>query len=121
LRTGIIQIIRALVVRRPLFIAAVKGHEAVVKLLLEKGADLSARGEEDWTPLCGPATNAHEVVVKLLLDKEPRTLTLTLRTIWVTPLMMAAESRHEAIVKLLLEKGVGSNSKDKWGQAIIIG
>jgi ankyrin repeat protein len=47
----------------------------VVKLLLEKGADLSSRGEEDWTPLCGPATNAHEVVVK------PGTLTLTLTSL----------------------------------------
>jgi len=46
-----------------------KGHEAVVELLLEKGADLECRSNNGWTPLFWAAEKGHEVVVKLLLEK----------------------------------------------------
>lgn len=34
-----------------LMVAAQGGHEAVVRLLVEKGADVRAKDEEDFTPL----------------------------------------------------------------------
>jgi len=45
------------------------GHEAVVKLLLEKGADVESKDWYGWTPLWQAAENGHEAVVKLLLEK----------------------------------------------------
>ena len=56
--------------RTPLLWAAEYGREAVVKLLLEKGAELETKGKEyGRTPLLWAAGNGHEAVVKLLLEK----------------------------------------------------
>jgi ankyrin repeat protein len=49
--------------------AARNGHEEVVKLLLEKGADAESKSSYDWTPLSWAAENGHEAVVKLLFEK----------------------------------------------------
>jgi hypothetical protein len=43
-----------------------RGHEAVVKLLLEKGAEPETKDKIDgWTPLSYAAGDGHEAVVKL--------------------------------------------------------
>ena len=56
--------------RTPLSYAAEKGHEAVVKLLLEKGTELETKDKKyGQTPLSWAAGNGHEAVVKLLLEK----------------------------------------------------
>jgi ankyrin repeat protein len=50
---------------------AERGHEAVVKLLLEKGAELESKDTEySRTPLLWAAEKGHEAVVKLLLEKD---------------------------------------------------
>jgi ankyrin repeat protein len=53
----------------PLFFGASSGHEAIVQLLLQKGADLESKDETGGTPLFQAAENGHEAVVKLLLDE----------------------------------------------------
>jgi ankyrin repeat protein len=50
--------------------AAVSGHEAVVALLLEKGAELETKDSSGQTPLSWAAGSGHEAVVKLLLEKQ---------------------------------------------------
>lgn len=75
-----------------------KSAMAVVKLLLEKGADLF-----NWTPLSYAANNGHEAIVKLLLD-EGADYEAKYNSGW-RPLSWAEINGHEAIVKLLLKKG----------------
>ena len=56
--------------RTPLSWAAENGHEVVVKLLLEKGAELETKDKKyGRTPLSRAAENGYEAVVKLLLEK----------------------------------------------------
>jgi hypothetical protein len=89
--------------RTPLSWAARQGREAVVKLLLEKGAEIEAKDEYGRTPLSWAAGQGHEAVVKLLLEKGAE---IEVKDEYgSTPLSWAAEQGHEAVVKLLLEKG----------------
>ena len=49
--------------------AALSGHEAVVKLLLENSANLEYKDEDGYTPLLLASKQGYEAVVKLLLEK----------------------------------------------------
>ncbi len=101
--------------RTPLSYTASRGHEAVGKLLLEKGAELETKDSEySQTPLSWAAQKGHEAVVKLLLEKGAE---LESKDSYSrTPLLWAAENGHEAVVKLLLEKGAELETKDWAGQ-----
>ena len=101
--------------RTPLSWAADKEHEVVVKLLLEKGAELETKDNDyGQTPLSWATEEGHEAVVKLLLEKGAELETKDSNS--RTPLLWAAEKGHEAVVKLLLEKGAELETKDNNGQ-----
>ena len=40
----------------------------MVEMLLEKGADVNARSEAGWSPLCLAARNGNLDIVKMLVD-----------------------------------------------------
>jgi ankyrin repeat protein len=56
----------------PLLNAAISGHRAVVKLLVDKGADLGAKDKNRLTLLLYAANNGHRAVVKLLLETKDK-------------------------------------------------
>jgi ankyrin repeat protein len=101
----------------PLMWAAENGHEAVVKLLLEKGAQLETKDEDGHTPLLYATENGHEAVVKLLLEKGAELETKDEDSNYGQMLLScAARKGYEAVVKLLLEKGAGLETKSRNGQ-----
>ncbi|KAI5889919.1 ankyrin, partial [Schizophyllum commune H4-8] len=52
-----------------LHLAAAEGHLGTARLLLERGAHVSARAKAESTPLTTAASRGREDVVRLLLDK----------------------------------------------------
>lgn len=98
--------------KTPLSCAAEKGHEAVVKLLLDrKDINPEFRDSRGRTPLSVAANNGHEAVVQLLLDRGDVNPNLG-DTYGETPLLLAASNGHEAVVRLLLgRKDINPDSK----------
>ncbi|KAL7924341.1 hypothetical protein ACQKWADRAFT_267042 [Trichoderma austrokoningii] len=101
-----------------LAIASYLGHEAIVKLLLEKGADKEAKDNEGQTPLFLAATYGQEAVVKLLLEKGADIEAKDNKG--QTPLLWAVIGGYEVIIELLLEKGADIEAKDNEGQTPLL-
>jgi ankyrin repeat protein len=104
----------------PLSWAANRGHEAVVKLLLETGkVDVDSKDDSGKTALWQAVQGRHDTVVKLLL--ETGKVDVDLRdNLGRTSLSWTAERGNEAVVKLLLETGkVDVDSKDDSGKTAL--
>ncbi|RFU32928.1 hypothetical protein B7463_g3428, partial [Scytalidium lignicola] len=103
--------------RTPLSWVAEYGHEAVVKLLVERN-DVESDSKDKYgrTPLVWAAIKGHEAIVKLLVERDDVEADSKDRS-GRTPLSRAAENGFEAVVKLLLERDdVEADSKDNSGR-----
>ncbi len=93
-----------------LMLASIKGQEAMVRKLINRGADVNKTG---WTPLHYAASGGHVGIMKLLFEHhafvDPESPNGT------TPLMMAAQYGNAAAVKLLLEEGAVPGAKNRLG------
>lgn len=88
-----------------LLAAARKGDAAVVKQLLDQGANVNAKNRYGSTPLFFACDRGHFEVAKLLVE---RGADLNVKDTFynATALSWAMSKKHEAIVTLLVEKGV---------------
>jgi ankyrin repeat protein len=99
---------------KPLWGAAARGREAVVRWMLATGAELDSKDKDGRTPLSWAAVNGHEVVVQLLLNKGAKLDSED--KAGQTPLSLAAANGCESVVQMLLNKGAKLDSKDEVGQ-----
>ncbi|KAK7178124.1 hypothetical protein PSPO01_15822, partial [Paraphaeosphaeria sporulosa] len=94
-----------------------RGHETIVKLLLDAGADVNAQGGEYGNALQAASDGGHEAVVKVLVDKGADINAQGGR--YGKVLQAASYRGHETIVKLLLEKGADINAQgEEYGDAL---
>lgn len=89
--------------------AAFHGHEALVALLLSKGADTSVQNSHGRTALCLAVQRKNKLIIDLLLEKVDVTFADKLGR---TPLHVAAEHCDKTAVESLLGRGADINSAD---------
>ncbi len=100
-----------------LFYASHQGHDGIVRLLCERGADANQANSLGDTPLIAAARNGHMAIVKLLCEQgvDPK-VRITCKgmkdkTQWAaTAIEEAAFHGHTSVVELLLSKGVDIES-----------
>lgn len=94
----------------PLLMACTHGHERVVRLLLERGAEIELGNRLFQSPLFRAAEGGHEGIVLHLVEKGAMVkVTDPDRR---TPLHQAAMNGHGGIVQLLLENGAVVQARD---------
>ncbi len=101
----------------PLYYACMNGYKGVVKLLLQKGANVNSKGLFKRTPLFDAVAEGYERIVKLLLKNGAD---ISLEVSWgETALSNATKRGDKEVIKLLLENGAGVDVKDNEGQVLL--
>ncbi|CAN9196489.1 unnamed protein product [Alternaria alternata] len=98
-------------------LAVQRGNEAVVQLLVKKGADVKAKDNDGWTVLHSAARGGTEAVVRLLVEKGADVNAND--KYGKTALHFAAEEGNEAIVRLLVNRGADVKAKDNDGWTVL--
>lgn len=88
----------------PLHLAALNGHTAVARFLIEKGANVDAKIEEDTASVLGKIAVKSFTFDSLSMDSRIKT------AFGVTPLHLAAYGGHDELVRLLIKKGANVNA-----------
>jgi len=86
---------------------------SIVKILLEKGADVAVATNDGLTPLHIASSNGHTEAVKALLEKGAD-ITVTGNN-GSSPLYLASSNGHVEVVKVLLEEGADAALVNKDG------
>ncbi len=92
--------------------ASCGGHEKMVQLLLDKGADVNAQGGRLGNALQSAIVGGHEEVVQQLLDKGADIHAQN--EVYGSALSAASGKGYEKVVQQLLDKGADVNAPGKW-------
>jgi hypothetical protein len=95
--------------------AATYGHNNVVRLLIEKGADLEAKTNRGETALQQAAGNGHEVVVRQLLEHNSDDASYK-KWIATAQLYQASTESDAAAMQQLIDDGADIKVKDIGGE-----
>ncbi|NGX56459.1 MAG: hypothetical protein K1060chlam5_00702 [Candidatus Anoxychlamydiales bacterium] len=99
--------------KTPLAWAAKKGHRAIVRLLIDRGATIDQADDLGSTPLVWATWSGDKATVRLLLDRGAAIDFVD--NIGFTPLVWAAWSGDEEVVRLLLDRGAAIDHAENFG------
>ena len=99
--------------------AAREGDTALIKRLLENGAEIEAKDKDGWTALTSAALHGHRSVVECLLDRGADIEAKDKDGYW-TALTSAAWQSHKSIVECLLDRGANIEAKNTNGYTALI-
>lgn len=102
----------------PLILATILGHVDIIKMLLERGADVNAQNNLDETPLTEAAHRGHKEIIEILINAGANINSNTLYG--STALMNAASRGHKEIVHLLLHAGANINDQNNSNRTALI-
>ncbi|KAF2022563.1 ankyrin, partial [Setomelanomma holmii] len=92
--------------------ASYEGREQVVKLLLEKNADVDAQGGRYGNALCAASYGGHKIIAKLLFDKDSDLEAKGTDVQGWNPLQLAARGGHLRIFQYLASMGISLSTLD---------
>ncbi|EFY94395.2 Ankyrin repeat-containing domain protein [Metarhizium robertsii ARSEF 23] len=105
--------------RTALLVAAENGHNAIVRLLLNYGANYELKDRiYSQTLLSWAAEKGNKAIVELLLDKGADVKSKD--EYGRTPLLIATENGHNTIIELLLKNNADIECKDKANQTPLL-
>jgi cytohesin len=87
--------------------------EEMARVLLQHGADASAKSNDGCTPMHSAAGNGREAVIRVLSDNGADVSVVSEHG--DTPLSFAASHGDPAVVQLLLDKGASASTKNSHG------
>ena len=100
-----------------LWIAAVKGHFDVVRLLIEQNAEVDGRTSNNSTPLRAAAVDGHLDIVRCLVENGAD---VNARNNFnSTPLMITCHSGHLDVASYLVKHGANINLQDDDGRSCL--
>eukprot|EP00752_Nemacystus_decipiens_P008526 g7615.t1 len=105
-----------------LMVAAQGGHEAVVRLLVEKGADVRAKDEEGFTPLLNAVKGNFEEVASFLVESgaDPNDVYTDEAGKEHNLLFDSVTLGNEEFAELLVTKGASASYKDTAGASVLV-
>ena len=108
---------RALLVAKPLHIAASRGYAHIARMLLQYGASIDCGDGNLRTPLHYAAGNGQTSMVQLLLDAgaNPNVVDLVI----MTPCMDASRNGHVDSVRVLIKGGADVQLRTRYGETAL--
>ena len=105
----------------PLMRASQTGNHEIVKLLIQKGADVNKKDQDGWTALhwaCDEQRDGHDQVVDLLLQANAD-VNICSTVAKLSPLMLACDDKFPQAVKSLLDKEADVNLQQEDGKTAL--
>ncbi|MBL3529061.1 MAG: ankyrin repeat domain-containing protein [gamma proteobacterium endosymbiont of Lamellibrachia anaximandri] len=102
----------------PLHIASKNGHNTIVKILIDKGADVNRTNKNGDTPLNWALIKGHDDIAEFIIGKGADINAVNKHA--NPPLHKALEFKRRNIAELLINKGADVNAVDRNGKTALL-